>query len=67
MDLEIQERMLRKINLLHFHLASPEERIQMVEPLGWRPEIPPVELQKLARFLRAWLAEGGIGKGIPRF
>jgi hypothetical protein len=43
--------MLHKINLLHFHLASPEERIQMVEPLGWRPEIPSVELQKLVRFL----------------
>jgi hypothetical protein len=67
LDLEIQECMLCKINLLHFQLASSEERIQMVEPLGWMPEIPPVELWKLVRFLRAWLAEGGIGKGIPHF
>jgi hypothetical protein len=34
LDLEIQERMRRKIDLLHLQLASPEKRIRMVEPLG---------------------------------
>jgi hypothetical protein len=59
--------MRRKIDLLHLQLASPEERIRMVEPLGWRPEIPPVDLQRLIRFLWARLVEGGAGKGIPHF
>jgi hypothetical protein len=48
-------------------LASPEEQIMMVEPLGWRLEIPPVDPQRLIWFLRARLAEGGAGKWIPRF
>jgi hypothetical protein len=43
MDLEMQERLRHKIDFLHFQLASPEERIRMVELLGWRPEIPPVD------------------------
>jgi hypothetical protein len=67
LDLERQERMRRRIDLLYFQLASPEEQIQMVEPLGWRPEIPPVDPWRLLRFLEARLAEGGAGKGIPRF
>jgi hypothetical protein len=66
-DLELQERLRYKIDFLYFQLASPEEQIMMVEPLGWRPEIPPVDPQRLLRFLRARLAEGGAGKGIPRF
>jgi hypothetical protein len=67
MDLEMQERLWRRIDFLYFQLASPEEEIQMVEPLGWRPEIPPVDPRRLFRFLQARLAEGGAGKGIPRF
>jgi hypothetical protein len=43
--------MLHKIDLLHFQLASPEERIQMVEPLGWKLKISLMELRKLVRFL----------------
>jgi hypothetical protein len=66
-DLELQERLRYKIDFLYFQLASLEEQIMMVEPLGWRPEIPPVDPQSLIRFLRARLAEGGAGKGIPRF
>jgi hypothetical protein len=66
-DLEMQERLRHKIDLLYFQLASSEEHILMVEPLGWRPEIPPVDPRRLLRFLRARLAEGGAGKGIPRF
>jgi hypothetical protein len=34
LDLEMQERPMCKINLLHLQLASPEEHIRMVEPLG---------------------------------
>jgi hypothetical protein len=67
MDLELQERLRYKIDFLYFQLASLEEQIMMVEPLGWWPEIPPVDQQRLIRFLRARLAEGGVGKGIPRF
>jgi hypothetical protein len=66
-DLELRERLRYKIDFLYFQLASPEEQIMMVEPLGWRPEIPPVDPQRLLRFLRARLAEGGAGKGIPHF
>jgi hypothetical protein len=66
-DLEMRERLLHKIDLLYFQLASPEEQILMVEPLGWRPEIPPVDPHRLLRFLRARLAEGGASKGTPRF
>jgi hypothetical protein len=64
LDLELQERLRHKIDFLHFQLASPEEQIRMVEPLGWRPEIPLVDPQRLIRFLRARLAEGGVGKGV---
>jgi hypothetical protein len=67
MDLERQERLRRRIDLIYFQLASPEEQIQMVETLGWRPEIPPVDPRRLLRFLEARLAEGGAVKGIPRF
>jgi hypothetical protein len=66
-DLEMHARLRHKIELLYFQLASPEEQILMVEPLAWRPEIPPVDPRRLLRFLRARLAEGGAGKGIPRF
>jgi hypothetical protein len=66
-DLELQERLRYKIDFLYFQLASPEEQIMMVEPLGWRPEIPLMDPQRLIRFLRARLTEGGAGKGIPRF
>jgi hypothetical protein len=37
----------------------------MVEPLGWWPEIPPVDPYRLLRFLRARLAEGGRWQGDP--
>jgi hypothetical protein len=63
----MRERLQFKIDLLYFQLASPEEQILMVELLGWRPEIPPVDPYRLLSFLRAWLAEGGTGKRIPRF
>jgi hypothetical protein len=67
MDLERQEWLRRRIDLLYFQLASSEEQIQMVEPLGWRSEIPPLDPRRLLRFLEARLAEGGAGKGIPHF
>jgi hypothetical protein len=67
MDLEMQERLRHKIDFLHFQLASPEKRIRMVEPLGWRPEIPPVDPQRLICFLRTRLVEGSASKGAPRF
>jgi hypothetical protein len=66
-DLEMRERLHHKIDFLYYQLASLEEQIQMEEPLGWRPEIPPVDPYRLLRFLRDRLAEGGAGKGIPRF
>jgi hypothetical protein len=66
-DLEMRERLRHKIDLLYYQLASPEEQILMVEPLGWRPEIPPVDPYRLPRFLHARLVEGGAGKGIPHF
>jgi hypothetical protein len=67
MDLVLRERLRHRIDFLYFQLVSPEEQIQMVEPLGWRPEIPPVDPRRLLRFLQARLTEGGAGKGIPRF
>jgi hypothetical protein len=33
-DLEMRERLQYKIDLLYFQLASSEEQILMVEPLG---------------------------------
>jgi hypothetical protein len=66
-DLEMRERLRHKINFLYYQLASPVEKIQMEEPLGWRAEIPQVDPYRLLRFLRARLTEGGTGKGIPRF
>jgi hypothetical protein len=67
LDPEMRERLRYKIDFLYYQLASPEEKIQMEEPLGWRAEIPQVDPFHLLRFLRARLAEGGAGKGIPRF
>jgi hypothetical protein len=67
LDPEMRERLRYKIDFLYYQLASPEEKIQMEEPLGWRVEIPQVDPFRLLCFLRARLAEGGAGKGIPRF
>jgi hypothetical protein len=67
LDPEMRERLRHKIDFIYYQLASPEEKILMEEPLGWRAEIPQVDPFRLLRFLRARLAEGGAGKGIPRF
>jgi hypothetical protein len=63
---QIQESLRHKIEFFQYQLASAEEKIAMEEPLAWRPEISPVDPRRLIRFLRARLAEGGAGKGIPR-
>jgi hypothetical protein len=63
---QIQEDLRRKIKFLQYQLASAEEKIAMEEPLAWRPEISLVDPRRLICFLRARLAEGGAGKGIPR-
>jgi hypothetical protein len=63
---QIQESLRHKIEFLQYQLASAEEKIAMEEPLAWRPVISPVNPRRLIRFLRARLAEGGVGKGIRR-
>jgi hypothetical protein len=35
-----QEKLYHKVMFLYLQLASPEEQIQMCEPIGWRPELP---------------------------
>jgi hypothetical protein len=58
----MQARLQHKIEFLYFQLASPEEQILMVEPLAWRPEIPPMDPRWLLRFLRVRLAEGVLAR-----
>jgi hypothetical protein len=63
---QIRESLRHKIHFLQYQLASAEEKIAMEEPLAWRPEISLVDPRRQIRFLRARLAKGGAGKGIPR-
>jgi hypothetical protein len=39
-------KLLRRCLILLTQLASPEERIQMAEPIGWRPEMPTIDLRR---------------------
>jgi hypothetical protein len=59
-----QGRMISKIPLLQMQLTLVDEKIAMAEPLGWRPEISPIDPRRQLRFLRARLAQGRAGKGI---
>jgi hypothetical protein len=60
-----EAKLERKIMLLLMQLASPEERSMMAEPIGWRPELPPIDRRRLRRYLQAHLDTRGGGSGIP--
>jgi hypothetical protein len=47
--------------ILLTQLASLEERLRMAEPIGWRPDLPQIDLPRLIRYLQAHLdAHGGV-------
>jgi hypothetical protein len=58
-------KLLRRRLILLTELASPEERIRMAEPIGWRPEMPAIDLRRQIRYLQAHLDSRGGGSGIP--
>jgi hypothetical protein len=47
-----QEKLHHKVMFMYLQLASPEEQIQMCEPIGWRPELPKnISLEEQLRIL----------------
>jgi hypothetical protein len=56
LEAERQDKLYHKVMFLYYQLASPEEQIQMAEPIGWRPELPTnISLQEQLRILQARL------------
>jgi hypothetical protein len=55
-DAARQRKLHNKLMLLHFKLASPEEKEAMLEPTGWRPELrTDMSLEMQIRILKARL------------
>ena len=51
-----QEKLYKKVMLLHCKLADDETRRAMAEPTGWRPELPTnISLETQIRILQARL------------
>jgi hypothetical protein len=64
LELDLHDKLVRRYYLLYIMQASPEERIEMCEPIGWRPPLPR-DLQRQIRYLEARVAAGERGNGIP--
>jgi hypothetical protein len=64
LELDLHDKLVRRYYLLYIMQASPEERVAMCEPIGWRPPLPR-DLPRQIRYLEARVAAGERGNGIP--
>jgi hypothetical protein len=64
LERDLHDKLVRRFYLLYLLQASPEERVAMCEPVGWRPPLPH-DLPRQIRYLEARVAAGERGDGIP--
>jgi hypothetical protein len=64
LELDLHDKLVRRYYLLYIMQDSPEERIVMCEPIGWRPPLPR-DLQRQIRYLEARVTAEERRNGIP--
>jgi hypothetical protein len=64
LELDLHDKLVRRYYLLYIMQDSPEERIVMCEPIGWRPPLPR-DLQRQICYLEARVAAEERRNGIP--